>query len=95
VSANPPPPVPRTPFGRTPWPAVVTDRPAQLLQLQQQFAQSQWWPNEILKQHQLKQAAKVLAHAYETVPFYRPRLDEAGYRPGQALDWNSGAAFRR
>jgi phenylacetate-CoA ligase len=67
------------------WPALAEGHGAQLLALLWQFAQTERWPADLLLQHQLRQLAPVVDHAYRTVPFYRGRLDAAGYRSGQAL----------
>ena len=56
------------------WPAVPAPEDAALLALQYQFEQSQWWPPETLLQAQLSQLEGVLAHAAQTVRFYRERL---------------------
>jgi phenylacetate-CoA ligase len=74
------------------WPALPTQRGATLLSLLFQFEQTQWWPVERLLEHQLLQMETLLHHAWETVPFYRSRLDAAGYRPDAALslaDWRA------
>lgn len=46
---------------------------------------TQWWNPEKLLQHQMRQAAALVEHAYRTTPFYRQRFDAAGYRPGIPL----------
>ena len=56
------------------WPALAESHGAQLLALLWQFAQTERWPAELLLQHQLRQLALVIDHAYRTVPFYRGRL---------------------
>lgn len=67
------------------WPALAEGHGAQLLALLWQFAQTERWPAELLLQHQLRQLALVIDHAHRTVPFYRGRLDAAGYRSGQVV----------
>lgn len=57
----------------------------QLLTVLDQFEGSQWWSPEVLQRYQFDHLARLLAHAYETVPFHRARLADAGYRPGQAV----------
>jgi phenylacetate-CoA ligase len=44
---------------------------------------TQWWSAERLRESQFRQLEILLAHAAETVPYYRERLDPAGYRPGK------------
>lgn len=56
------------------WPAMPDDRNAQMLALQYQFGQSQWWPPERLQELQLQQFAQVFRHAATTVPYYRERF---------------------
>jgi len=67
------------------WPAIPTGIPAQLLALQQQLAQSEHWPPERLAGHQFRQLSRLLAHAYDRIPFYRARLDALDYRRGQEI----------
>lgn len=64
------------------WPGLPVGRGALLLALQYQFEQTQWWPPERLRRQQFHQLGLLLGHARETVPFYRQRLDAAGFRPG-------------
>lgn len=56
------------------WPAMPDARGAQMLALQYQFGQSQWWPSERLQELQLQQFAQVFRHAVTTVPYYRERF---------------------
>ena len=67
------------------WPALAEGHGAQLLALLWQFEQIEHWPAERLLQHQLQQLALVIDHACRTVPFYRERLEAAGWRRGEAL----------
>jgi phenylacetate-CoA ligase len=71
------------------WPAVPPDPGALALALQFQLGRSQWQSPEALRAGQFRQLQKVFAHAHSAVPFYRDRLDAAGYRPGAAVphDW--------
>ncbi len=64
------------------WPALPDAQAAQRMALLWQFEQSERWPAELLRQHQLQQLALVIGHARRTVPFYRDRL--AGWRDGAA-----------
>lgn len=66
------------------WPALPDDRNAQMLALQYQFEQSQWWPPERLQALQLQQFARVFRHAMATVPYYQGRF--AGLMSGE-LSW--------
>ena len=56
------------------WPALPDNSNAQMLALQYQFEQSQWWTVECLKDLQLQQFAQVFRHAVTTVPYYRERF---------------------
>ncbi len=67
------------------WPAAADKRGALLLALLSQFRETERWPAEKLLQQQLRQLQQVLEHAGNTIPFYRQRLEESGYRPGDAL----------
>ncbi len=64
------------------WPGLPAGRGALMLALQYQLEQTQWWPPERLRRQQLRQLGLLLQHAHETVPFYRGRLEAAGYRHG-------------
>jgi phenylacetate-CoA ligase len=66
------------------WPAVPGHAAARLLALQQQLEHSQWWARERIEAHQFRQLGCLLEHAFSSVPFYRPHLLRAGYRPGRA-----------
>lgn len=56
------------------WPAMPDARGAQMLALQYQFGQGQWWPAERLQELQILQFAQVFRHAMATVPYYRKRF---------------------
>src|SRR5439155_3036839 len=45
------------------------------------FERSQWWGPEDLGTHQDQALAGLVAHCYETVPFYRKVMEERGLRP--------------
>jgi phenylacetate-CoA ligase len=64
------------------WPTLPQPAGTQILALQYQFEQSQWWPAAVLQARQLRQFAAVFRHAVDTVPYYRER-----YAP-----WMSGIA---
>ncbi len=71
------------------WPAISDQSGNILLTLLFQLEQSQWWPPERLCAAQFGQAARLLRHAFETVPFYSERLGQAGYDPDAAIDEES------
>ena len=56
------------------WPGIPRRGAAEVLALQYQLEDSQWWPAETLRRHQLDQLELVLGHALGTVPFYGDRL---------------------
>jgi phenylacetate-CoA ligase len=68
------PQMPRSTCSGVTWPAFPDDSSAQMLALQYQFEQSQWWPVERLQDLQLQQFAQVFRHAMTTVPYYRERF---------------------
>lgn len=68
------PQLPRSTCTGVTWPALPDDSGAQMLALQYQFGQSQWWPPERLQALQLQQFAQLLRHAVTTVPYYRERF---------------------
>ena len=45
------------------------------------FERSQWWGPEDLGAHQDQALAGLVAHCYETVPFYRKVMEDRGLRP--------------
>ncbi len=57
------------------WPAIPAKTTADILALQYQLNESQWWPAETLVRVQLGQLELLIRHAGRTVPFYRQRLD--------------------
>ena len=67
------------------WPAVPGDVAARLLALQHQLEESQWWPPDVMLDHQFRQLGRLLDHAFRNLAFYRERLAAAGYRPGQEI----------
>jgi len=67
------------------WLTAADQRGALLLALLEQFRQTEKLNAEKLQQQQLRQLQQVLEHAWNSVPFYRKRLEESGYRVGGAL----------
>jgi phenylacetate-CoA ligase len=65
------------------WPALTTGTTAgRMLALQQQLSETQWLDPDALRRRQFLQLDQLLAHAYRESPFYRQRLQAAGYTPG-------------
>lgn len=71
------------------WPALPNTEAARLLSVLFQLESSQWWNAGTLEHSQFEQLALLLRHAYTHVPWYRDRLEEAGYYPGMPVqqDW--------
>lgn len=67
------------------WPAVLGGKAATLMALQQQFAETQWWPAEKLRAAQFDQLRLLVANALRNVPFYVDHLAVAGIKPGTPL----------
>lgn len=77
--------VPRSSVFGVTWPGLPGRAGIAMLALQYQLQQSQWWPPDVLREHQFRQLQVLLSHACETVPFYRDRLGEAGFAPDRRL----------
>jgi len=78
------PQMPRSSSTGVLWPALPDNDGAQMLALQYQFGQSQWWPPERLQELQLQQFSQLFRHAVATVPFYRERFAPWS---GGAMSW--------
>ena len=77
--------IPHSAIAGIAWPAVPSGQSGLYLALLQQLNESQWWPQDRLLAHQFLQLGRLLAHAFDTIPFYRDRLKAAGYRRGQTI----------
>ncbi|VAV85124.1 hypothetical protein MNBD_DELTA01-222 [hydrothermal vent metagenome] len=78
--------IPKTSVSGIHWPALPGASASSMLALLYQLEQSQWLPEEELRHQQFRQLATLLGHAYETVPFYRKRLEKAGFFPQRGLN---------
>ncbi len=67
------------------WPAVSDNAGARALAMQYQLEQTQWWSAAELERHQMRQLQVLLCHAREALPFWRERLDAAGFSPDRAV----------
>lgn len=67
------------------WPAIQSGRAAEIMSLQRQFDQSQFWSPEQIKSAQFSQLAKLVEHSLRTVPAYAARLRSAGITAGKPL----------
>jgi phenylacetate-CoA ligase len=61
------------------WPALPDNDAALLLALQFQLSQTQWEKPADIELGQFRQLGNLLKHAHATIPFWRERLDAAGY----------------
>jgi len=71
---TPPANVPRSLLPNVEWPAWPAPYDALTLALVQQLEHTQWWTPAQIASHQARQLRHVLAHARQTVPWYRERL---------------------
>ena len=46
---------------------------------------SQWWSSENLFEYQGEKLNALIKHAYENVPHYRKKFDNAGVKPSSGL----------
>lgn len=76
-------PIPRSSVRGVGWPAMPGPRASLLLAMQFQLTQSQWWQPENLRLQQFRQAATLLAHAIDSVPFYREHFGTFGCDPAK------------
>jgi phenylacetate-CoA ligase len=73
--------IPLTSLAEIQWPAIPAAGAAQLLALLFQLDETQYWTPEALSAWQFRQLARVIEHAWATVPYYRRRFEEAGLNP--------------
>lgn len=71
---------------------MPANKAAQMMAMQFQLEQSQWWSPERLQEQQLLQARAVLRYAIQNAPWYGDQLAAAGISPDQIVDWD---AWRR
>ena len=71
------------------WPRIASKEGQLMLALQFQLNEIQWWSAAEIRTRQLEQASRLVAHAWEHVPYYRPILEAAGYRHGGPMDPSS------
>jgi len=74
--------VPRSSVEGLTWPALTDQHASQLLALQFQLDQSQWWTAETIRRHQFAQLEILLEHAQRTVPYYRDLLERYRFKAG-------------
>jgi phenylacetate-CoA ligase len=65
------------------WPAIPSSEAATMFTVMHQLEQSQWLPEDELKAQQFRQLGHIIKHAFNTVPFYRERFQQAGIDPLQ------------
>ena len=83
---------PKSAIAGNKWPVIAVDKTAQMMAMQFQLEQSQWWSPDLLQAQQLLQARAVLKYAIRNAPWYSKQLDAAGINPEQIPDWD---AWRR
>jgi phenylacetate-CoA ligase len=74
------------------WPAVPGHEGASLLAVLFQLEQSQWWPEEKLRAHQIRQAEELCKFARRNCSLTAARLDAVGISANDSL---SDEAWRR
>lgn len=67
-----------SPIEAVSWPAVLSGPDAQVMALQYQLNESQWWSPDRVRAHQFQQLGQLATHAVRHVPFYAERLRAAG-----------------
>lgn len=77
--------VPRSGAPAIVWPAAIAGEAGAILSILQQLELSQWWPEQQLREMQLRQLHLLLSHAQATTAFYRERLAAVGFRPDLPL----------
>jgi phenylacetate-CoA ligase len=85
-------PLPLSALREFAWPAVPGAAASSMLAMQWQLEESQWWPREVLLEHQFRQLRALVSHAVAHVPYYRDALREANLGSAADLDPRS---FRR
>lgn len=63
------------------FPAEGALRHIPLARCYRELSAMQWWPRDRLDAYRDDKVRRLVAHAYETVPFYRRRMDHAGIQP--------------
>ncbi len=82
-------PQPRPSIPTIGFPSLVKGHAALHLALQFQLDRTQWWPADVLADHQRKQLRLLLDHAARTAPYYRSRFAESGFTVPEELDEES------
>lgn len=82
---------PRTSIESIAWPPLPPPQAVRLMALGKQLDETQWWPAERLRDHQLRQLRELVTHAASTVPFYRERLRQSGIDTAQPFGWDAYA----
>lgn len=75
------PPVPHSEIKGNVWPALPGRKGQTVLSLLYQMEQTQWWTPEDIREHQFKQLGALMTQAWQAVPFYRDRFEQAGLSP--------------
>ncbi len=93
-----PPPVPKSTVQGIEWPAIPSLKGRAILALLHQFERSEWLSADEIRAHQFGQLDRVLAHAWETVPFYREWFKGCGIANPKGItpeQWNGLPLIQR
>ncbi len=71
------------------WPHIPLKAPTPALPYLRQLKESQWWPREVIEEHQFRQVNAIYGHAFRTIPFYAQRFHEAGFDEKSVFDPDS------
>jgi phenylacetate-CoA ligase len=66
-------------------PAVDLVRGSSVMPLLKDLEESQWWSRERLEVEQALKLRRLIAHAFERVPYYRRLMEEHGVRPADIV----------
>lgn len=68
------------------WPALQNSHGGNLMGILYQLEHTQWYSPERLLEMQFEQLNELLTYVYQTIPFYRERLEEANITPSTKVD---------
>lgn len=70
------------------WPALRQAGLARIPAVVYQLERTQWMGGDEILESQRRQLERLIRHTWEQVPFYRSRLEEAGFDPQRPLGWD-------
>ena len=74
-------------------PVIPGEAGTLMLALQLKFEESEYWPPEQMREHQLRQVASLAVHAHEFSPLLRSRFDR-GNTSGSTVQSRQGVYVR-